>query len=248
MADKKSFVLYKTSAPVFKALSDEDAGKLIKAIFDYTDTGTLPTFTGEPFIAWASIQSYLDNDAEKYAERCKKNAENIRKRWGETKGIEEEQKDTNVYKCNDSNTKDTDIDIDIDTDIDIDIDIENKDIDMSDESSAVRINYQEIANLYNQHCKSLPKVAKLNDKRKREIKKLLKDFEKEDIVKAFEMAESNAFLRGEVTDWQANFDWLIKSTNLLKVIEGNYASHGNQKAADKNSADKDYHTDFGLNV
>ena len=99
-----------------------------------------------------------------------------------------------------------------------------KNNDISEEPSDVRINYQEIVDLYNQNCKSFPKVAKLNDKRKRGIKKLLKEFSKEDIVKAFDIAESSAFLRGEATKWQANFDWLINPSNMIKVLEGNYAN------------------------
>ena len=40
--------------------------------------------------------------------------------------------------------------------------------------------------------------------------------------KAFEKVESSGFLKGDKGDWKANFDWIMKSGNLTKILEGNY--------------------------
>jgi hypothetical protein len=49
----------------------------------------------------------------------------------------------------------------------------------------------------------------------------------EDFRTVFENAESSSFLKGSNDrNWTATFDWLIKDTNMVKVLEGNYADKG----------------------
>ena len=86
-----------------------------------------------------------------------------------------------------------------------------------------RVDYQEIINLYNNTCVSFPKVFTLSETRKKAIKKKLKTYSMEDFKKLFEMTEGSKFLKGENNwNWSANFDWLIKDSNMVKVLEGNY--------------------------
>lgn len=86
-----------------------------------------------------------------------------------------------------------------------------------------RIDYQEIVNLYNDTCVSFPKALALSESRKKAIKKALKTYSLEDFKKLFEMAEGSRFLKGgNDRNWSANFDWLIKDSNMAKVFEGNY--------------------------
>lgn len=86
------------------------------------------------------------------------------------------------------------------------------------------INYQQIADLYNETCVSFPRVTKLSDTRKRTIKARLKQYTIDDFRKLFQMAEESSFLKGQnARDWSASFDWLIKDSNMAKVLDGNYA-------------------------
>ena len=105
------------------------------------------------------------------------------------------------------------LDIDIEEDKDIDIDIEkNK-----------TIPYQEIADLYNSICKSYPRLTKLSDARKKAIKARLNTYTIDDFKKLFTMAEQSDFLKGKNDrNWSATFDWLIKDSNMAKVLDGNY--------------------------
>lgn len=101
------------------------------------------------------------------------------------------------------------------TDIDKDIDKE-RDIYTSKDC-------QEIIDLYNGICKSLPKCIKLSETRKRHIRARLKDgYGKGDFQKVFEKAEASDFLTGRAEKWKAGFDWLINENNMIKVLEGNY--------------------------
>ncbi len=86
------------------------------------------------------------------------------------------------------------------------------------------INYQQIADMYNEVCTSFPRLTKLSDSRKKAIKARLKKYAIDDFRKLFEMAECSSFLKGQnARDWSANFDWLIKDSNMAKVLDGNYA-------------------------
>lgn len=118
----------------------------------------------------------------------------------------------------------TPTDIDKEEDKDIDKEIDN--IYDSDESEApppVKIDYQQIVDLYHSICKSLPTVRSLSDARKKAIRSRLREYTVEDFKAVFEKAEASSFLTGADGGWKASFDWLIKEANMLKVLEGNYA-------------------------
>lgn len=98
------------------------------------------------------------------------------------------------------------------------------------------IDYSATQNMYNEICISFPRVTKLSDHRKKAIKaRLNSGYTMDDFWKLFEMAESSSFLKGKNDrNWSANFDWLIKDTNMIKVLEGNYADR--QKETNQNEA------------
>lgn len=94
--------------------------------------------------------------------------------------------------------------------------------------------YKGIVDKYNDICKSLPKVQKLTDKRKRLLKALYNSqVVKKDInrlYKIFELTEDSEFLSGRNGKWPAcNLDWLIKIDNAIKVLEGTYANKDTPK-------------------
>ena len=87
----------------------------------------------------------------------------------------------------------------------------------------IKIDYQQIADTYNNTCVSFPRLTKLSENRKKAIKARLKIYSVEDFQKLFEMAEGSSFLKGQNNrNWSATFDWLIKDTNMAKVLDGNY--------------------------
>ena len=51
----------------------------------------------------------------------------------------------------------------------------------------------------------------------------LKTYNLGDFQELFEKAEKSSFLKGgNARNWVATFDWLIKDSNMAKVIDGNY--------------------------
>ena len=88
-----------------------------------------------------------------------------------------------------------------------------------------KIDYAKIVDLFHELCPSLPKVLKLNDKRKNKIKLRLQEMGNDyaKIEEVFKKTEASDFLRGEKNSWRASFDWLFEnSTNWVKILEGNY--------------------------
>lgn len=72
-------------------------------------------------------------------------------------------------------------------------------------------------------CPSFPKVRKLTDKRKKQVRALLKTFTLEEIKEGFRKAEESSFLKGDNDrKWKADFDFLTNQNNLTKVLEGKY--------------------------
>ena len=67
------------------------------------------------------------------------------------------------------------------------------------------------------------KQLKIDDKRKKAIKNLFKEYSVEELLQAIDKIHISKFMQGDNKNkWQVTFDWLIKKDNLLKVLEGNY--------------------------
>lgn len=83
-----------------------------------------------------------------------------------------------------------------------------------------------IRELYNSVCGSYPRLVKMSEGRKKAIKaRLNTGYTVDDFGKLFEKAEASDFLRGKNDrNWSADFDWLIKDSNMAKVLEGKYDS------------------------
>jgi hypothetical protein len=86
-----------------------------------------------------------------------------------------------------------------------------------------KIDYQQIADMYNSLCPSFPSLKSLSESRKKAIKARLNTYSVSDFEELFKKAEASDFLKGNNgRNWTATFDWLIKDGNMAKVLEGNY--------------------------
>lgn len=69
---KDNFLLKKNQGEIFEALEDSEAGKLIKGIFKYVNTGD-SGLEGSLKAIFISIKIEIDNNEKKYKERCEIN-------------------------------------------------------------------------------------------------------------------------------------------------------------------------------
>ena len=136
---KDSFILYSDQAELFENLSDEQAGKLIKAIFDYAITGKESELSGVLKIAFIPIKQQLDRNEikwkavkEKRSEAGKKGMES---RWKKVK--ESQSFITNEYQ---NITKITDnVNVNVNDNVNV-IDNNNNNIDNNNISNNKRNN------------------------------------------------------------------------------------------------------------
>ncbi|WP_063555423.1 hypothetical protein [Clostridium ljungdahlii] len=87
-----------------------------------------------------------------------------------------------------------------------------------------KVPYDEIFNIFNQTCVSLPKVIKLTSVRCAQIKARWKEYNSiGTFIKVFKMAEESDFLSGKNNKWAGCcFDWLMQKDKFIQVLEGNY--------------------------
>lgn len=236
VADKGKMALYLPYEfeNVFAELSDEEVGKMIRAIVVYDRTGEEPTFDGVLRFAWRThIEPKMKIIKDNYERKCKQNKENIKKRWNRG-GAENNTKNTNVYERNFKDTNVNDIDIDVDRDIDRDIEnnINNTNV-LFDQQELVepekpKSEYSEIMEAWNR----LPvtNIKAIKGTRLTMLKARLKDYTIDEILSAISNIRESPFLLGQNNKgWQITFDWFIRPNNFIKVYEGNYTGQRQTK-------------------
>jgi hypothetical protein len=116
---KKSFLLYKDFQAVLDKLTVTQSGHLIKAVYQYQNTGTIPDLDPATDIALASVIGNFIRDDEKYKTTCANRSEAGRK------GAK--QKLAKAGKRKHKVATPTDIDSEIEIDIDREIDLKEED-------------------------------------------------------------------------------------------------------------------------
>lgn len=230
-------------------LSDVQAGKLIKGIYEFACSGVTPQFDdGMVQMAFSFIASAIARDAEKYEEKCRKNKEIAQKRVERQRKLAKENGDSQTL----TNVTDNDSDIVNENDNDNDKGNDNdrgNDNELSansekfppKKSPSPSEDTKKIVELYHRICSNFSRITAITPERNRAVKNLISRYSEEKISEMFEKANRSNFLNGSnPRSWQANFDWLINEANFLKVLEGNY---DNSKKIDATSENDGFHAD-----
>ena len=114
--EQKGFVVYGDVHAVVDELTDEQTGKLFKAMIAYFTTGKAPKFDGILKYVWIPIKQQMDRDKEKYDAKCEKNRKNIKEYWERTKENERIQTNTNATNTKTNTNTNTDINTKTNTD------------------------------------------------------------------------------------------------------------------------------------
>ncbi len=97
------------------------------------------------------------------------------------------------------------------------------------------IPYNVVIDYFHNTCKSLPKVLKLTDTRKRNIKNRLKEHGNEAVAEVFKKANDSDYLNARNgSNFKANIDFVLNKTKFVRILEGNYDN--NKKTSKKTSA------------
>ena len=78
----------------------------------------------------------------------------------------------------------------------------------------------------------LPAIKSIDAKRKKAIKARVAQYGKQAIFDVFQLVLDSPFLLGENDrNWRCDFDWIFKSVNFTKILEGNYNGKRTDTAA-----------------
>lgn len=89
------FCAYHSYLDSMELLNDGERGRLFTACLEYSKTGVAPRLTGNERYVFSTIRAQIDRDNERYKTKCKKQSDNVSKRWN--KEDTSDTNDTNVY-------------------------------------------------------------------------------------------------------------------------------------------------------
>ena len=100
---------------------------------------------------------------------------------------------------------------------------------LPEDSGDVNNQYQIVIDSFNSVCTSLNKVTLLTEERKQAVKSAEKLLGAVSFEEFFRKIEASDFLTGRSSEWRCGFDWVLKPSNLTKILEGNYDNKSKPK-------------------
>lgn len=88
MTEAPAILIFKETKEIIDNLTEEETGKLFKAVFDYSDTKTVPVLPRDLYIAFLIIKSKIDASEERYQRKLTYNKERQRERRAREKAEE----------------------------------------------------------------------------------------------------------------------------------------------------------------
>lgn len=262
MASPKAFTAYIENETKLNKLSDEQAGRLFKALFAYSRTNEAPDLSDDPLLdyAFTDFAMDVDRDREKYEETCKRRAEAGRKGGKSRKenDFDAEQtvsncfsdeanqanafsgkaKEANAFfakqnEAKQSKSNKTKAKAKAKANINTNVFINNGAPDFDERAN-------EVCRLFAKLCPDNVQPLGLTDHRRRLIYQAESDGV--DFAYLFTKVNESDFLTGKSERGGAfGIDWVLDPKNRQKIIEGNYDNRGQPKGSvyDVNSASFD---------
>lgn len=89
----------------------------------------------------------------------------------------------------------------------------------------IKIDYQFIVDNYHALCPKMNKVAAINNLRKGFMNARVGEYGIETVISVLRKAGASSFLNGlNEKSWKADFEWILRPQNFVKVMEGKYVS------------------------
>ena len=74
----------------------------------------------------------------------------------------------------------------------------------------------------------MPTLTAMRGTRQLSVKARLGEYTFEEVKQAIDKAAQSDFLNGKVSKFRADFDWVFRPNNFIKVLEGNYDNDNRQ--------------------
>lgn len=90
-------------------------------------------------------------------------------------------------------------------------------------SSDGRIDHEAVMRFWNEHHRSMSAIKFMTDARKEAVRRIAREHSTEELMEVILKAEASDFMNGLTgKKWKAGFDWVMKPSNFVKILEGNY--------------------------
>ena len=229
------FIFYASYYDGICELSEEEQGRLYIAIMKYVFEGIDPDLTGGPMMAFKFMKPTIDANIKRRI-NGKKGAE-YGKLGGRPKGNKtpkETPSKTPIETPTQTPSKTPKDNKKENIKENIKDKEEYKEEAAASAAIAEEVRPQDVVDLYNKICISLPKAKVLTDERRKHIKARLNENDPGMFLKVFQIVEASDFLSGRSGKWQScNFDWIVGSpTHWARILEGTYDNKEKPSALD----------------
>lgn len=208
---KDSFILYTEQKEVIDKLTDEQAGKLIKAIYEYVSTGKLPKLDPLLDIAITPIKQNLDKNADKYEEVKKKRSE-----AGKIGAEIKKQKQAKQANANFAKSKQANQAVNVNDNVNDNVNVNDNDNNNNNASDSCVDGLQDVINFYNDN------VGQLTPFGLTLIRDYVREMGKDIVIYAMQIAvEANKrtiqYIKAILNNWQkAGVKTLAEAKNESK--------------------------------
>lgn len=240
---KKTFIFNIGWKDVLSDQPSEVRLEVYEAIISYADTNEVPKLTPVAAMAFSFIKREMDKNNQKYAEIIAKRSEAGKKGMASRyrKYLTNDNKDNKRYHLlGDDNKRYQEI-TNV-TDNDISNDISNKERDITDVISpksqkTESIDWTGFMQYFNEtFAGKLPAIKTITKARKEAVRARIAEYGKESVRDVYKAILESDFLLGHNDkNWRADFDWIFRPTNYIKIIEGKYKNlnHANNHESNR---------------
>ena len=250
----ESFVIYNSFYKPISRLTDEQLGRIFRALFRY-NIGEEQQIDADIEMAFEFFKNQIERDRKRYQKRVEANRVNGKKGGRPKKETEETQvnrenplgyletEETQVnrenpneakkaynYNYNDINKERTSSNEEVPKKGELSL------ASSQEKSKDSHIDWKAFVDYFNKtFAGKLPNVQKLTDARKQLVKARVAQYSKETIPVVYKKILESDFLMGDNDrSWRPDFDWIFKAANFTKILEGVYSNDA--RPARKNKA------------
>ena len=241
---KQSMIFYASWKEAIKGLPDGVRLEVYEAAVDFAMTGNVPELSAMAAMVFPFIRQDIERDKESYDKLCEmrrkigklggapKGNHNARKNNQNNQAVEITTKTTKASENNQNNPND-----DISNDISLSSKEKNS-LQSSQRKSAEAdpieapkddetTDFRKLADFFNEELKKsksvIPQIRAIGGQRKSSTAARIREHGKAAFAEGAKKAAASDFLNGKNDrGWVADFDWMIKPNNFIKVLEGNY--------------------------
>lgn len=218
------FIFYASYYDGISELTEEEQGRLYTALMRYVFEGIEPELSGGPGMAFKFMKPTIDANIQRRINGRLGGRPKAEEKPNQKPNANQDHNQTLTKPITKSKPKDKDKNK-----------INNNISERDNKTAAAGVSAQDVIDLYNAICISLPKAEKVTKIRSDHIKARLKENAPEEIRTAFEKAEASDFLTGRIEGktWRADFDWITGSpTHFQRILEGVYDNRRTASALD----------------